>query len=433
MSNNLRRLILAIAALNLVSAAAFIFTVRHDVYDDFYNMTDVHAYATNGVSVATIQAQTNAPGPLSFIWIAEGVRILGGDELMAARISALLSWVLLIAGVLVGARYSRFPAAWHGALLATLVFPHAATAAATVLTEGPALFFAVLGLLLWFEFAMRFEVTWLSFAVGMFGGLFLGLSVVGRQYFLAVLPAAAMFAFWIYVKQTPRPNLRWVASVLASLAIAAAPPAMLILVWRGISSPRIASGASYANWQAHAGLSFDRPVVALFYVAFYLLLLTFPVMSRMRSTWRWFALVTAIVGAAIAIPIRDSLLQPGPLHSFVEGVSRIPGGVLLLALIVGLTIYNLVAFGFVLWGQRGSLASRPLIVLALFAIAFFVLEQFGVGGNLPLYERYLLQFAPFLGLVAFSTLEDLRAPRVIVILAMAAVGQIMLWRYAFSS
>ena len=73
------------------------------------------------------------------------------------------------------------------------------------------------------------------------------------------------------------------------------------------------------------------------------------------------------------------------------------------------------------------------MAFALLMIFFFVAEQFGVGGNLFLYERYMLQLAPFFGLVAFSLLPRITYPRLLVLAAMFAVSHIMLWRYAFGA
>src|SRR5258708_19536551 len=115
--------------------------VSRAVFDDGFNIYDVQNYAAKGFSLDTIESQRNAPGPTSFAWMGVAVRVIGGNELRAARVGALFSWVLLAIGIFFGARFSRFPELWYAALLAALVFPHAVEAAATVLTEGPALFF----------------------------------------------------------------------------------------------------------------------------------------------------------------------------------------------------------------------------------------------------------------------------------------------------
>ena len=76
---------------------------------------------------------------------------------------------------------------------------------------------------------------------------------------------------------------------------------------------------------------------------------------------------------------------------------------------------------------------RPCLLFALLTAVFFVVEQLGVGGNLPLYDRYLLQIAPFLGVIAFTLIPQLTSARLLALTVMAAVSQFMLWHYAFGS
>src|SRR2546425_9665146 len=154
-SSRISRFIIVLFAANVISVVLFIGLVNRPAYDDPYNIFDVHNYATRGLSVGTLLSQRNPPGPTSFLWMAAGVRLLGGDELRDARIANLMSWLLLGAGVLIGAKYSNSPQLWYGALLVLLVFPHTLEATATILTEGPALLFAVAGILAWTEFASR--------------------------------------------------------------------------------------------------------------------------------------------------------------------------------------------------------------------------------------------------------------------------------------
>jgi hypothetical protein len=147
------RFVVLVFALNIISAGLLIALVHRPVYDDPFNVFDVHNYATRGLSMETLLSHRNPPGPTGFLWMAAGVRLLGGNELTDARIAVLVAWFLLAGGVLVGSRRTRFPQLWYGAFLATLVFPHAVEASATLLTEGPSLLFAVLGALAWTEFA----------------------------------------------------------------------------------------------------------------------------------------------------------------------------------------------------------------------------------------------------------------------------------------
>lgn len=425
-----RQVLLAILFLNILSACLFIKLVNRPVYDDQYNISDVHTYATKGVSIASVRSNKNPPGPTGFAWMAATVRIIGGNELRDARIGALLSWILLGAGILVGARFTEFPQLWYGAFLATLLFPHSVESAALVLTEGPALLFAVSGSVLWVEFVSRPNLARRDLLLGLTGGLALGLAVTCRQYFLALLPAALLLAICKASGRRLKENWHWYASVLLSLAAAALPVLLLVLVWGGLSSPGMATGASYHNWTANIGLAFGRPLIAALYTAVYLLPLTAPAAFRFKLAWRW-RLISALCGGTVAGFFGNSILQPGPLHTAIRFIAH---GTLTrsiaIAVIAAAAIYSASAAVVLLWRNREAVLKRPPVLFAVLAVLFFVAEQVGVGGNIPFYDRYLLQIAPFLGLIAFAVFPRMTGARVGILAALVLVSQIMLWRFA---
>jgi hypothetical protein len=427
-------LVLVTFLLNSISAVMFMGLVDRPVYDDPYNMIDVHTYAAKGLSVATLLSQRNAPGPGSFLWMAAGVHILGTEELRDARIAVLVSWVLLGAGMLIGARYSSYPQLWYGALLGLLVFPHSVEATATVLTEGPSLLFALCGVLAWTEFASPSKVAPNVTARGMLGGLSMGLAIICRQYYLALLPAAALFALYQVRKHTSSDKLRWAVTAALSLVLAALPVFLLVLVWKNISSPAVATGASYDHtWKASVGLNLSRPIVVAFYTALYLLPLTFSAMLRTKGSRRRIALLLAVLGGTGITYFHALFLQPGPLNSFIRFASRLPhGGTALFAVIAIVVLYNAASVCLLLWEQRHSLSSCAPAVFALLVVVFFVAEQIGVGGNLPFYDRYILQLAPFLGLIAFTVLPRLTPARVFALAGLSVLSHVMLWRFAFN-
>jgi hypothetical protein len=428
------RFVVLVFALNVISAALFIGLVRRPVYDDPFNIFDVHNYATRGLSMDTLLSHRNPPGPTGFLWMAAGVRLLGGNELTDARIAVLVGWLLLAGGVLVASRRSRFPQLWYGAFLVTLVFPHAVEASATLLTEGPSLLFAVLGALAWTEFASEPNSTSRAVLLGMLGGLSMGLAVTCRQYYLALLAAAALFALGQWQRPAFREKSRWAVSAICSLAFAVVPVLLMVLVWRGISSPGMAAGTSYDHmWKAAVGLNLFRPIVVTFYVAVYLLPLTFPAMFRMEGPQRRMAILFAVLGGAVATIFSSLFLQPGPLNSLIQFASRLPyGGIAVFAVISIVSLYNAACVSNLLWERRQAISSCAPAVFALLVIVFFVAEQLGVGGNLPFYDRYVLQLAPFLGLVAFAILPRLTNARLFALACLSVLSHFMLWRYAFS-
>lgn len=426
------QLALLIFALNLISAILFIAFVNRPVYDDEYNIVDVHSYATNGATSAAIREQRNAPGPASYIWMATAVRVLRGGELRDARIGAALSWVLLAGGTFAFVRYGAYAQEWCGAMLVLFVFPHAVEASATVLTEGPALLFAILGALAWIEFSAREKTTTGSVALGIIGGLSMGIAVTSRQYFLALLPAAAILAGWKFRLGDHRCSSLWKTSAALSLALAALPIVVLVMLWKGATSPSMAAGATYANWQIKAGANFFRPVTALLYTAVYLLPLSFPVMLRLRRAWHWRAIPVAILAGLGAARFHSQLLQPGPLRSGFYGIARDPVVIaVLFGVIVAIAMFNAVALAQTLWQSKVALLSRPAVTFALLAVVIFIAEQVGVGGNAPFYDRYLLQIAPFLGLISFAAVPRLSYARLAVLAGMSILSHAILWRYAF--
>ena len=426
------RLIFLFFTLNLFSAILFLPLVHRPVYDDGFNLYDVHTYLTKGISVSTVQAQRNAAGPTSFLWMACGARLLGGEELRAARTATLFSWFLLGVGVIAGGRLSRFPSLWYGALLCTLVFPHSVLATATLLTEGPALLFATLGALAWTEFVSSSILDLRAGILGCMGGLSLGVAATCRQYYLMLVASAITISILSRVNRSPREKRKWLGTLILTLTMACAPILAMVLIWKGISSPSMAAGTSYFNYQAGLALNIMRPFVAGFYVFVYLLPLSFPAVARLQPPQRLPALIAASLAGILAIYFRLSLLHPGPLNSLIRAAARFPAGAtIVFALIAGVTAYNAIAVALVLWSKRSNAASCLPLQFALLTIFFFVVEQVGVGGNIPFYDRYVLQLAPFLGCIAFWLFPKLSQLRIAVLIGMSALGQFMLWRFAF--
>jgi hypothetical protein len=419
-------------ALNALSAILFMVSVRRPVYDDEYLMFDVHAYAAHGISLAAIRAQRNAPGPTSFIWMATAVRFIGHDELLDARIAILLSWFLLTLGMIVGARYSAWPQLWYGALLATLIFPHSALASATTLTEGPALLFALVGVLAWTESASRqTRISTASLTVLVIAGLSIGLAITCRQYFLALLPAAGALTVFLWKDRCYERRFQRLGMVIVSLIAAVIPVLLLFLIWKGLTSPGIATGMEYSNYHAEVGIAWFRPVVVTLFAAIYFVPYSFPAMWEVSLKRRWPALLSALLVGLVAAYFRDSFLDLGLLHTLVGVASRIPaGGALLFWLMTSVATYNAIAVCLLLWGERSRLRTCVPVVFALFVVFLFIAEQLGVGGNIPFYDRYVLQLAPFLGLIGFWLFPRFTWSRILAIAGLYAVSQATLWQHA---
>jgi hypothetical protein len=426
------RLASAFLLLNVISALLFIQFVPRPVFDDPNYLPDVHRYATQGVSVDTIRRHVSPPGPVGFIWMAVAVDVLRGNELRDARLACVISWLVIGGVILLGGRYSHFPELWCAALLFTLVLPHTLTATATLRAEGPAMAFALFGTLAWLESASRPSVTPGLVFLGAIGGLSIGLAIDSRQYYLALLAAVAAYAIYQWRERGFEMKSLWFANAIGSLAAASIPLLLLIFVWHGLASPGMVSGASYTKWVAKVGFNALRPIVAAFYIALYAFPAAFPAILEARFTQRWRAGLVAAVGGATTAYFFSTLVQPGPIKTFVEFLGRTRAGEhIVLGIITAVAIYNSICLGCLIREKWEMVRSCPPIVLALLVLAFFVVEQIGIGGNLPFYEIYILEVAPFLGVVAFGLLPKLTGPRVSALIFLSVISQGLLWRYAF--
>jgi hypothetical protein len=423
---------LVLLLLNTVSAFAFIVTVNRPVFDDAYNMSDANRYYSEGISTDTVRRQINPTGPTSFIWMAQSMRLFGGDKLLDARGAVLASWLLLSCGLLLGARLSKTPELWYSALLASLTFPHTMTATATALTEGPALFLAAFGALLFVEAVGSPVVTFQAFAYGSLGGLLMGLAGTARQYYVALLPS--MCVFTIYCHRLHRQAiLGRMLTAATSVTLAAFPIGILTWMWGGFTSPGMATGASYANAQASLGLRFDRPGIGAFYTALYLVPLAYPVARFLTLAQTAIIATIAILIAAALVPLQQIILQPGPLQTFIN-THWFPGydsSSILFYFVTAAVIFNFGAFAHFLWQRRQMILDTPPAVFSAITIVLFICEQIAVGGNIPFYDRYILQIIPFMGILAFSLLRSLSAQRLVLFASLWVLSQYLLWRYCF--
>lgn len=432
-AKHLRSALVFIFAINVLTAILFMFTVRRPVYDDNGNMLDARAYAAHGISASTIRAQHDTPGPTSFIWMAFAIRLMGHDDLLDARMSVLLSWLLLFALTMVAVRHGEWAGLWYGALLATLILPHSLTAMAAVLTEGPALLFAVLGTIAWTEWVSgQDRPTSMPFAWVIVGALLIGLAATSRQYYLALFPAAGVLALVTLRGRTSEQVKPYLGRSSFALILGLLPVLAMVFLWKGITSPGMAAGTSFGKIQAGIGLNFLRPVDVAFYVALYLVPFTLPAIWRPPVVRNWRAILFASLVGLVATHFRIALVNPGPLHSLLEGASRIPlAAGLLFWIVATVTVYNLVAVGSLLWSERSRLGACPPAALAVLVVLFFIVEQVGVGGNIPFYDRYVLELGPFLGIIAFWLLPSFTRSRILALAGLALVSYGMLWRYAF--
>jgi len=126
-------------------------------------------------------------------------------------------------------------------------------------------------------------------------------------------------------------------------------------------------------------------------------------------------------------------VNPGPLHSLLEVASRIPVAAgLLFWMIASVTAYNFIVVCSLVWSERSTLRACAPAAFAVLVVLFFIAEQVGVGGNIPFYDRYMLQLGPFLGVIGFWLFPSFTRSRILTLAGLALLSYGMLWRYAFT-
>src|SRR5207245_8011330 len=150
------------------------------------------------------------------------------------------------------------------------------------------------------------------------------------------------------------------------------PVILLVLVWKGISSPGMATGTSYNHtWKATVGRNLSRPIVAAFYVAAYLLPLTFPAMFQLKASQRRIGLLVAVLGGIGVTYFSSLFLQPGPLNSLIRMASRLPyRGTVLFAVIAFGVIYSAASVCWLFWYQLNVLYLRDHVGLVYCGVGF---------------------------------------------------------------
>lgn len=401
-------LLIGLCAIILTSAFAFIGFCNIPVFDDSANLRDVTRYAENGVSVATIENHVNPAGPFAYIWIGLNGALLGGTLWSYRLVNALSALLLNVMLLCIATRHRMaIPIA---CLL--LINPYLPLASSTILTEVPSLLFFVSGTLLWlFGLDQSLQETrcvyWPALVKLMGGALLIGVAIVGRQYYLAILPAMAVTVLMSFQRWG---KVVWSGAEMIGVAISgiisAAPVILIFALWGGLTPPNMQLGISYSNSTATIGMNLLRPINAVLYIGIYMLpplLLQRNITNRLRPIFLLFAFISALL--LIALVPQGKLwcgteAGCGPIDWLYRLVrvrfsnqSEIYNGILAFGGSMGILLF----IRAVLSDHPSSTELRAVVFGASFLV-FFVVEQAFVGGNIPFYERYTLQIAPMLGL-----------------------------------
>jgi hypothetical protein len=417
------------------SALLFIAIVSQPVFDESNNLPDVLRYSELGITGETIKRHVNPAGPFAYVWIGVIGKFLGGG-LWSFRLVNVFS-LFALGAVLFHFGQRNFATA--ASACAVLVNPYLPLASATILTELPSLLALTVGALLWLKGLSGISTPdWRSSAKLIGAGALVGISITGRQYYLAALPAMAIAASAQWQSVERRHSYRTLAApiVASSLVVAVLPIVVLSWAWGGLTPPGMQANVSYKDFSAALGINPVRPITALLLIGIY----AFPILllQHGRSIPYSSVLPTALLALVVTLLVPQNTLWciPGTpnlcgpvsgLHIYASARSTV------LALAYNgfasfIGLYGLFLLGRTVWLARFA---NTGIVQAAFGgsfLAFFVAEQFFVGGNIPFYERYILQIAPFIGLTLANDRQFSIGRALIGSFPFLVLGQYRLWR-----
>ena len=308
----MRRVCLAVGVGALLALLAVIlYSPRHLVYDEVFHLTTAKVLLRTGLTREFLMGTPwSAPGPLyAIVQVAcsplTGLRPPG---IRLVNFVCVLAMLALLARTL-HARGVSAPINVALGILATVMGWIVFTLA---LTEAPAMLCAAGGTLLTVLWQREEARPGRRDALAAGAGLLMGLSVTGRQVFLAALPAIMLLAR----RGAVRP-------VVLQLAAAALPPAALFAIWGGLTPEDMRF--------ASQGLRPSNAMLAYAYAGVTTLLLA-PRFFSLR--WRWMATIGAMslalnlaFGFYERLPLRFLLYKrlPAPL---LTPVTRLWGAVL---------------------------------------------------------------------------------------------------------
>jgi hypothetical protein len=419
-----RRLLVLVAVVQLASALLFAFVVHKQIFDEVNYQSDTGRYEREGVTADSLRAHTSPAGPGMPILASLGGRLVPGS-LAARRVPIFLAWVLA-AGLLVGlSRQRHEDAVVPIAGLCLLAYPHSPLSMATLLSEGPSVACALAALLasgLAVVDGKQQVVPWYRVLVS---GLFLGSALWFRQYYLALVPAFVV-AWW----PSPARLRNWALFAIGPVIAVAA----YLALWKGLTSPAARAGLTYGtNVRAAMALNLLRPLSALAYVGAYALPLL-PWGDRQRLA-RPVLLKLAAAGLCVALALVLSGRSPwgnGPIMSLIGVAGRVhPFAQRLADVVVAAAAFTSVLA--LVWLIRTSRDGwrAPFVLVCIAAVVFFALEQLGIDGSIPFYERYAHQVIFFSSALVLSFTQP-RTGRVLAFVGvLVVISQLTLWGKAF--
>jgi len=195
----------------------------------------------------------------------------------------------------------------------------------------------------------------------------------------------------------------------------------------------MSQGQSYQGISAFVGINLSRALITMFYLALYFVPFTINFTLRYSYTQKSYLKDIGIAGfgGVLVAVYGDLLLQEGPVNTLTKAAEQyiMFGSTILLGFIGAATFFNAITIVKVIIVRFGEVRDNIPLLFSLSFLLFFVIENAAVGGDINFYERYVLQAAPYIGIVAFFIVRRLTKANIMAIVGMMVVSNLMLWRY----
>ncbi len=378
----------------ITGAAGFIFLAfitwfhtQPPVFDEPYFLENVRLFEQHGLTRQfLVNMQDQAPGPLyEFVHIlmkpltglqTPGVRLvnvglLGLTILLLARIFQVLKGIHFYEALLWAMSLIAVPMVWQVAGMA--------------LTEMPTIFFSMIAVLFLVKTLRLEERSAVKSSItALFGGLALGLAILGRSPFILVSLCLPVLLFGEWQNRN-----RW-RTVLIFIIAALGISLPVFIIWGGLVPPQqaiIAQG--YSLW--HGILAFAYAAIFTLLVAPKWLVINKRVLIYMGLTYVVFFLVNSFITQYEYIPFNYTLEKIFPAYLMTQ-----PYVMLLSPLLATIAVYFIGCTAWRGWQNRNDRLFLFFLFcgIAILASCFKITHLFST--------RYVAQAAPFFLLVFYA-------------------------------
>ncbi|MFN8346804.1 MAG: hypothetical protein U0X91_17520 [Spirosomataceae bacterium] len=264
-------------------------------------------------------------------------------------------------------------------------------------------------------------------------GLSMGIALISRLYYICIIPCLVFCLFYIYRNDKFSRNL--IIKISLPLLLSVAPLFVFYTIWGSLTPPLFNKGEVFRNSKIYLGLNLLRPLSALCYVGIYCFPF-FAVFNPSLLIKKWpFWPIAGTVGFFITRNVYLWRLErvhtgTGLIDAIVTSSYKLNDSIGSLTYFVSVSI---AIMGVLLLINKfiSSLREKEAIldIFSYTLVLLFIVQQTFVSGQTPFYDRYLIQIAPFLGLITFDKKIKFDYRLLSLVIIYLIIGQFILWRF----